>query len=106
MDPNKLGGWAITNCMKFSKGRCQILHLEWDNPGYRGRLGNERPESNTTERDLSILYDSVEVINSVKKLLGYNIPSVNGTIFSSTRVRDIQMLGKKWCLLSEVLLQA
>lgn len=28
------------------------------------------------------------------------------SFFSSTRVRDIQMLSKKWCLLSEVLVQA
>lgn len=77
---NKLERWTITNCMKFSKGRCQILHLEWDNPGYRGRLGSGRLESNTTERDLSILCESMEVINSVQNLLGCNIPSVNGTI--------------------------
>lgn len=33
-DLNKLKNWTSTYCIKFSKGKCQILHLEQDNPGY------------------------------------------------------------------------
>lgn len=39
--------WAIANCMKFSKRKCQILHLGWDKPGYMYKLGNKRLENST-----------------------------------------------------------
>jgi len=51
-DLDKLEVWAITNCMKFNKCECQILHLGWSNPESKYRLGNKRLESICTERDL------------------------------------------------------
>ena len=51
-DVDKWKDWAITNHMKFSKSKCQILNLEWDNSGYRCRLRDESPESSSTESDL------------------------------------------------------
>ncbi|KAJ7402965.1 hypothetical protein BTVI_81804 [Pitangus sulphuratus] len=41
--------------LQFNKGKCQILHLEWGNRGCTHRLGNERLESSTAERDLGVL---------------------------------------------------
>lgn len=32
-DQDRLESWTITNRMKFSKGKCQILHLGLDYPG-------------------------------------------------------------------------
>ncbi|KAJ7412511.1 hypothetical protein WISP_95921 [Willisornis vidua] len=44
-DMDKLEDWAITNHIKFNKGKCQILHLGW------------MLESSTMERDLKVLVD-------------------------------------------------
>ncbi|KAJ7425410.1 hypothetical protein BTVI_02950 [Pitangus sulphuratus] len=38
---NKLEDWAITNYMKFNKGKCQILHLGWCNPGCTLQTGEQ-----------------------------------------------------------------
>ncbi|KAJ7407307.1 rna-directed dna polymerase from mobile element jockey-like [Pitangus sulphuratus] len=48
----KLEDWAITNPMKFNRGKCQIRHLGWGNPGCTYRLGNEMLENSAMERDL------------------------------------------------------
>ncbi|RMC12632.1 hypothetical protein DUI87_10156 [Hirundo rustica rustica] len=51
-DVDKSGSWAITNRMKFNKGKCQTLYL-----GFMHRLGNEMLESSATESDLGVLVD-------------------------------------------------
>jgi len=58
---DKLESWAITNCMKFNKSKCQILHLGRGNLVYVCRLGDEMDEmleGSPVERDLGGLGNS------------------------------------------------
>lgn len=48
-DLGKLQGWAISNCIKFNRRKC--------NPGSIYRLGNERLESSPAEKDVGLLAD-------------------------------------------------
>lgn len=49
--------YAITNCMKFKKDKCQILHVGQCNPGCTYRLGYKKLECSPAERDLGSLVD-------------------------------------------------
>ncbi|KAJ7400182.1 RNA-directed DNA polymerase from mobile element jockey-like protein [Pitangus sulphuratus] len=49
---------AISNHMKFNKGKCWILDLRQGNPGCVYRLRNEMLEGSAVERDLGVLVDA------------------------------------------------
>ncbi|GAB0184565.1 mitochondrial enolase superfamily member 1 [Grus japonensis] len=55
---DRLENWAITNCMRFNKGKCRILHLGRGNSGYMYRLGNDTLETSQPERHLGVLVNS------------------------------------------------
>jgi len=57
-DLDKLGWWAEANCMRFSKAKCQVLHLDRSSPIQRNRLGEEWLECCLVEKDLGLWFGS------------------------------------------------
>ncbi|TRZ25000.1 hypothetical protein HGM15179_002105 [Zosterops borbonicus] len=51
-DMDRLMEWAQVNLMRFSKAKCKVLHVDWYNPQFQYRLGDEEMESSPVEKDL------------------------------------------------------
>ncbi|KAK4828103.1 LOW QUALITY PROTEIN: hypothetical protein QYF61_023465 [Mycteria americana] len=57
-DLDRLHQWAETNCTRFNKAKCQVLHLGHSNPMQHHRLGEKGLESCLEEKKLEVLVDS------------------------------------------------
>lgn len=51
-DPNRLENWAEGDLTKHNKGKCEVLHLEKNNPMHQYMLGTSWLERSLAEKDL------------------------------------------------------
>jgi len=56
---NRMERWAIVNGMKFSRNKCQNLHLGQSNARHKYRLGEDWLESSPAERGLGMLAEGL-----------------------------------------------
>jgi len=55
---DRLEEWAEKNLMKFSKGKCRVLHLGKNNPIHQYMLRTGWLESGLAEKGLGVLVDT------------------------------------------------
>lgn len=62
-DFDRLDSWAERNLMRFSKGKCRVLHLGRNSSKYQHRLGADPLESSSVEKDVGVLVGDKLTVN-------------------------------------------
>jgi len=91
-DLDRLESWAQRNLMKFSKGKCRVLHLWRNNPMHQYRFEADLLESSSVERDLGVLVDDKLTMSQQCALVAKKANGIPGCIRRSVDSRSREIL--------------
>ncbi|GAB0184035.1 mitochondrial enolase superfamily member 1 [Grus japonensis] len=92
-DLDRLESCVERNLVKFSKGKCRVLHLGRNNPKHQYRLGVDLLGSSAAEKDLGVLVDNKLSMSQPCALVAKKANGILGCIKKSmaSRSREITL---------------
>ncbi|PKU41724.1 pol- hypothetical protein [Limosa lapponica baueri] len=89
---DRLESWAERNLVKFSKGKCRVLHRGRNNPMHQYRLGADLLESSSVEKDLGVLVGNRMTISQQCALMAKKAKGILGCIKKSVASRSREVI--------------